>query len=147
MSPVLKPCSAARPLGSTVGDHHPFGASARDVFGRSERQAELRHVAAASSARLRRRWPAAPSASRRASRVMVFSSPLRMMASLTEAPGAIAPIFLARSRASLTALPLTAVMTSPADDAGLGGRAVGLRLGDQRAFAPSSGRGSRRCRR
>ena len=44
---------------------------------------------------------------------MVFCSPLRQTLSLTLAPGAIAPIFLARSRESFTASPLTAVMTSP----------------------------------
>ena len=44
----------------------------------------------------------------------LFCSPLRRTLSVTLAPGDSAPIFLARSRESLTASPLTAVMTSPA---------------------------------
>jgi hypothetical protein len=44
----------------------------------------------------------------------VFSSPLRHTVNFAVEPGAMLPICLARSLASLTGLPLTAVMTSPA---------------------------------
>ena len=43
----------------------------------------------------------------------LFSSPLRQTLSFASLPGAMAPICRARSRASLTAWPLTAVITSP----------------------------------
>ena len=65
---------------------------------------------------------------------MVFSEPLCTTDSLTVASGAIAPIFLARSRASFTSLPLTAVMTSPASMPALAAGLSGLRLRDQRAL-------------
>ena len=64
-----------------------------------------------------------PSASARASlafgsspsvRLTVFSEPLCRTVNFTDAFGAIAPILFARSRASFTSLPSTAVMTSPA---------------------------------
>ena len=44
---------------------------------------------------------------------MLCSASLRQIVSFTVAPGAMAPICLTRSRASLTASPFTAVMTSP----------------------------------
>ena len=53
---------------------------------------------------------------------------------MTEVFGANAPIFLARSRASLTGLPSTAVMTSPASMPAFTAGLFALRFGDQRAF-------------
>ena len=54
---------------------------------------------------------------------MLLSAPSRQIVTFTAAPGAIPPICMTRSRASLTGLPFTAVMTSrdwmPALAAGL----------------------------
>src|SRR5499427_3777495 len=112
-SPVLKPCSEASPLGSTsvtttpsepLPATCPAGASIRPSFGTSVPVGPESGMVARAS----RSFGNSPSVSE-----MLFSSPLRQTVSFTLEPDAIAPICLARSRASLTALPLTAVITSP----------------------------------
>src|SRR5262249_5673574 len=112
-SPVLKPCSEASPLGSTsvtttpsepLPATCPAGASIRPRCGPSAPLGPESGMVARAS----RSFGNSPSVSE-----MLFFSLLRHTVSLTLEPESIAPICLARSRASLTAWPLTAVMTSP----------------------------------
>ena len=135
-SPVLKPCSEATPSGSTLVTTTPSVPLPATCAGRSEREAEPRHVACrrqaccvGAAARAR-----AASAIRRASARSSSPRPCATRSASPSRRAPCAPICLARSRASLTGLPLTAVITSPARMPALTRRAVRLRLGDQRAL-------------
>src|SRR5450631_3659558 len=114
-SPVEKPRSAATPEESTPVTTTPsLPAPATRAAGASVRPSlpiSLLPLSAGALASARASLAAGISPS---VKVSVFSEPLCRTASLTEAFGGMAPIFLARSRASLTGLPSTAVMTSPA---------------------------------
>ena len=96
--------------GGTIGldlrDHDAFAASARDLAGRSEREAEPRHFRARRCPRahsdLARAWRCSRGSSPSVT-LTFFSAPLLMTPSLTLAPGGRLEIFLARSRASFTA--------------------------------------------
>ena len=112
-SPVLSPCSEASPLGSTSVTTKPSeplpatctaGASIKPSFGASVPVGPDSGMVVRAS----RSFGNSPSVSE-----MLFSSPSRHTVSFTLEPEVIAPICLARSRASLTAVLLTAVITSP----------------------------------
>ena len=125
------------PIGIDLGDHHAFRAAAGDLAGRRDREAEPRDIGAVLAGvfgvpALASRWfGSSPSAIEK-----VFSSPLRQTVSFAVAPGAMAPICLARSCASLTGAPLTAVITSPARMPALAAGPFVLRIGDHRALRP-----------
>ena len=124
-------------VGLDIGDDHAVVAAARDLAGRRERQAEPRHVETALLAALGR--------GARLALVRQFAERHRdglllaacSTVSRTVAPGAMAPIWRARSRG----IPNRRAVDRGDDvaglDAGLDGGTVRLRLGDQRTFAPA----------
>ena len=120
--------------GIDAGDHHAFAAGARDARGRRQREAELAEIGAVVVVLSVSALACCCSAIRRAS-AEVFSEPLCRTESLTAVFGASAPIALARSRASLTASPSTAVITSPASMPAL---AAGLSSCGSATSAPSA---------
>ena len=114
----LEAALGCRALRIDVGDHDAFLAGAGHAVGGRNRQAELRHVGAA----LRRGpcrccrcrpWPRCVFGNWPSVRLTTLSWPLCSTLSFTALPGAKPPMVRASSRASLTGLPLTAVMTSP----------------------------------
>ena len=134
-SPDLQAALGRRSLGIDRGDHDALAAGAGHFARRRDRQAEMRraaHRAVVCSSAL---WPASGSFGMLASVTsMLFCSPLRRMSSLAVLPGAMrGDLARQRSRESLTALPLTAVMTSPASMPALAAGVSALRLVDQRA--------------
>ena len=112
----LEAMLGSEPVGVDIGDDHAFAPLPATAGGR-EREAEPRHVGVPARWRVfgcRARWPRAGSAIRRASArgLLLALAPDGQLH--RRASGAMAPIWLARSRASLTGVPLTAVITSPA---------------------------------
>src|SRR5262249_3611330 len=115
-SPVLTPWSEAIPLGSTSVTTTPSEPlPATWPAGTTVRPRRRTSVPSA-----REEWglvaagPAGGSGVRPRGRERFFSALLRHTVSFGGAPGAMPPICLARSLASLTGVPLTAVITSPA---------------------------------
>ena len=135
-SPVRKP-GRGRAIRIDLRHHHAFAAGARDIAGGSEREAEARHFGAARcrsrSLGVARAWRCSRGSSPSVD-VTVFSAPLLMTPSLTLVPGGRPPILLGEIARILHRLAVHRGDHVAGLDAGLDGRTVGLRLGDQRAF-------------
>src|SRR2546421_6271258 len=133
--PGAEALRGGRTVGIDLRDHDALAAGARDLAGRSEREAELRHFGAAVVVPLRRRARLTLLARQLTERdVDGLLRALADDAELDVGAGRQAGDLLGEIACVLDLLAIDRSDDVAGLDAGLDGRPVGLRLSDQRAF-------------